>query len=87
MNMNKWLRDKLGPRTDRRQFITIKPLYLDRIMVLCPECNAGGIWAVPEGFRIAIAGRLLVTCPNGHIWGISGAWVEEKIEEGNHDDR
>ena len=60
---------------------TKNAIYRDRLLILCPECGKGGMWATPEGFNVAIAGLLFVTCPNDHIWAISGREIEEK-----HDD-
>lgn len=80
----KWpLTKKLREETDIGGVFA--PVYLDRITLLCPECGRGGMWAVPEGFKIAIAGRLLVTCDKGHSWSVSGAYAEEKAQEENHD--
>lgn len=55
----------------------------DHITIVCPVCDKGGVWAVPHGFQIAIQGTLLVTCSNGHSWGIYRPW---KKEENTHED-
>lgn len=83
--MTTWLRDKLRLRIGKDETVTIRPVYLDRIMVQCPDCGVGGMWAAPEGFTVAIGSHLRVICPNGHHWAISGIWAEEKEGEG-HDD-
>jgi len=67
-------------RLNEGETITIKPVYLDRIMLRCPDCGKGGMWAAPEGFKIAINGCLLAVCEDGHSFAISGAWEEEKGE-------
>lgn len=86
--MSKWLRDKLITLAVRLRPLEISgvfmPVYLDRIMIRCPECDKGGMWAVPDGFRVAVAGRLLVICPYGHNWSISGAWTEEKNKDNDN---
>jgi len=76
--MMAWLRKQLG--LDAGETITIKPVYLDRFMVRCPDCGKGGMWAAPGGFKIAIVACLLVVCEDGHSFAISGAWEEEKGE-------
>jgi hypothetical protein len=77
-----WIRmNWIRRRADSGEVVIITPIYLDRILIKCPECGKGGIWAVPEGFKVAIDGLLVVTCPNGHEWGISGAYAEEKAKE------
>jgi hypothetical protein len=79
-----WIKNKLT-RVDPEVSGAFNPVYLDRIALQCPQCQIGGMWAVPDGFKIAIAGRLLLQCGKGHTWSISGAWAEEK--ELKHDDR
>jgi hypothetical protein len=61
---------------------TKNAIYLDRILILCPECGRGGMWATPEGFKVAIEGLLFVTCENGHIWAISGENIKEDKTDG-----
>jgi len=73
------LREQLG--IDAGETITIKPVYLDRIMLRCPECGKGGMWAAPEGVMIAIQGCLFVICESGHHFAVSGAWEEKKESE------
>lgn len=46
------------------------PADSDRIEIVCPDCGKGGIWAFPESFQVVIEGTLIVTCSNGHRWGI-----------------
>jgi hypothetical protein len=52
-------------------------IYRDRLLILCPECGKGGVWAAPEGFKVAITGLLFVVCENGHRWAISGRETED----------
>jgi hypothetical protein len=59
------------------------PVYFDRITLFCPKCDKGGMWIVPKGFKVAIAGRLLTTCEKGHDWSISGAYAEERKSHDN----
>lgn len=61
--------------------LVLAPADIDQIEIICPTCGKGGIWAFPEGFKIDIQGTMLVTCSNGHQWGIYRPWVEE-----SHDD-
>jgi hypothetical protein len=56
----------------------IEPVYLEQVKIVCPECVAETVWTIPEGFKIAIAGTLLVTCHNGHNWAIGGLYQEKK---------
>jgi len=50
----------------------------DHITLACPTCDKGGVWAIPHGFQVAIQGTILVTCLNGHSWGIYRPWREEE---------
>ncbi len=61
--------------------LVLAPSDIDQIEIVCPTCGKGGIWAFPEGFKIDIQGTMLVTCSNGHRWGIYRPWVEEGAEE------
>jgi len=75
----KWLSKK---RHNDNEEKIIAPVYLDRINIRCPNCGQGGMWPLPEGFRCAIGGHLMMECSKGHRWGISGIWAEDKESKG-----
>jgi hypothetical protein len=65
---------------DKAIRLVLAPPDSNQVEIICPECGKGGVWAFPEGFHIEIKGTLLVTCSQGHQWGIYRPWNED------HDD-
>jgi hypothetical protein len=57
----------------------------DRIAIVCPVCEKGGVWVFPEGFHVRIVDYLFVTCSNGHQFEIHPESEEERDRRARHD--